>query len=185
MRAIRELRSCYTQLIDRIEQRLVDGFGLQSYDYVEYVHEIQTRLKGTKIYLLTGKQKEFYHHVMAGYDNRELWYQSICYPILGHRLDALYDEEEDKLVDDLIYMLRECEKYADFSHKDVDLEKSDAYSFDLVTNRGTHLRTQTYILAEKDRTRSLELERRISHVLSGDLNLDICTLLSILNKKMN
>lgn len=185
MRAIRELRSCYTQLIDRIEQRLVDGFGLQSYDYVEYVHEIQSRLKGTKIYLLTGKQKEFYHHVMAEYDNRELWYQSICYPILGHRLDALYDEEEDKLVDDLIYMLRECEKYADFSHKDVDLEKSDAYSFDLVTNRGTHLRTQTYILAEKDRTRSLELEKRIGHVLSGDLNLDICTLLSILNKKMS
>ena len=31
-RAIKELRSCYTQLIDRIETRLVEGFSLQSYD---------------------------------------------------------------------------------------------------------------------------------------------------------
>lgn len=34
-RAIKELRSCYTQLIDRIEARLVEEFGLQSYDYSE------------------------------------------------------------------------------------------------------------------------------------------------------
>ena len=185
MRAIRELRSCYTQLIDRMEQRLVDVFGLQSYDYAEYANEIRTRLKGTKTYLLTRKQKEFYHHVMTEYDDRVLWYQSVCYPILGHRLDTLCDEEEDKLVDDLVYMLRECEKYADFSHKNVDLEKSDAYSFDMVTNKGTRLRTQTYILSEKDKARSQELEKKINHILSGDLNLDICTLLSILNKRMS
>ena len=185
MRAVRELRVCYAQLIDRIEQRLVEGFGLQSYDYAEYVNEIRTRLKGTKTYLLTKKQKEFYHHVMTEYDNRVLWYQSVCYPVLGHRLDALCDEEEDKLVDDLVYMLRECEKYADISNKDVDLEKNDAYSFDMVTNKGTHLRTQTYILNEKDKARSQELEEKINRILSGDLNLDVCTLLSVLNKKMS
>ena len=184
-RAIKELRSCYTQLIDRIEERLVDEFGLQSYEYVDYVKEVRERLANVKAYLLTGKQREFYHHVMTAYDNRTQWYQSICYTILEQRLDALRDEQEDKLVDDLVYLFRECEKYADISMKVGDTDKNEAYSFDMVTNKGTNIRTQTYVLPEKDKRKVDELEKKISQLLSGDENVDVCTLLSILNKKMN
>ena len=49
-RAIKELRSCYTQLIDRIEARLVEEFGLQSYDYGEYILEVRERLVNVKAY---------------------------------------------------------------------------------------------------------------------------------------
>ena len=184
-RAIKELRSCYTQLIDRIETRLVEQFGLQSYDYSDYIVEVRERLAHVKDYLLTDKQREFYHHVMTEYDNRIQWYQSICYTILEQRLDALKDEQEDKLSDDLLYLFRECEKYSDISAKVGDEERSDAYSFDMVTNMGTNVRTQTYILPEKDKKKVSELERQINQLLSGDNNIDVCTLLSILNKKMN
>ena len=184
-RAIRELRSCYSQLIDRIETRLVEEFGLQSYDYSEYIVEVRERLAHVKDYLLTGKQREFYHHVMTEYDNRTQWYQSICYTILEQRLDALRDEQEDKLADDLVYLFRECEKYSDISQKVGDSDKSEAYSFDMVTNKGTNVRTQTYVLPEKDKSKADDLEKKISKLLSGDNNIDVCTLLSILNKKMN
>ena len=184
-RAIKELRLCYTQLIDRIEERLVDSFGLKSYEYSEYIIEVRERLANVKPYLLTEKQREFYHHVMTEYDNRTQWYQSICYTILEQRLDALRDEQEDKLADDLIYLFRECEKYSDITRNLGDSGKNDAYSFDLVTNRGTNLRTQTYVLPEKDKLKADDLEKRINKMLSGDTNLDVCTLLSILNKKMN
>ena len=184
-RAIRELRSCYSRLIDRIEERLVDGFGLQSCDYNEYVVEVRERLAHVKTYLLTDKQREFYHHVMTEYDNRTQWYQSICYTILEQRLDSLRDEQEDKLADDLVYLFRECEKYSSISQRLTDSETSDAYSFDMVTNKGTNVRTQTYILPEKDKKRALELEEHINNILSGDNNVDVCTLLAILNKKLN
>ena len=184
-RAIRELRTCYTGLIDRIEERIIDGFDLQSGDYNEYVAEIRNRLAHVKTYLLTDKQREFYHHVMTEYDNRLQWYQSICYTILEQRLETLRDEQEEKLVDDLIYMFRTCEKYSSISQKTDDLDKNDAYSFDMVTNRGTNIRTQTYILPEKDKQQVADLEAQINGLLSGDTNLDVCTLLSILNKKMN
>lgn len=184
-KAIRELRSCYTQLLDRIEQRLVDSLGLQSYEYNEYVSEVQEKLRGVKIYLLTEKQKEFYHHVMTEYENRTLWYQSICYTVLEHRLDSLRDEQEEKLVADLIYLFRECEKYADISRKTNNIDKDEAYSFDMVTNRGTNLRTQTYILPEKDKLHAVKLEEKINQILSGDNNIDVCTLLAVLNKKIN
>lgn len=182
-RAIRELRSCYTGLIDRLESRLVEGFNLQSYDYDEYIYEIRERLSNVKVYLLTDKQREFYHHVMTEYDTRVFWFQSICYTVLDQRLDALRDEQEDKLADDLVYLFRECEKYSSISQL-LDTEKNDAYSFDMVTNKGTNVRAQTYILPEKDKKRATELEEKIQLILSGDSNIDICTLLSILNKRL-
>lgn len=181
--AIRELRSCYAQLIDRLEIRLVDGLELSSADYNEYMEEIRQRLSNVKLHLLTDKQKEFYHHVMAEYDNRTLWYQSICYPILDHKLESLRDDEEDKLADDLVYLFRECEKYADISKKTI-ADNDVAYSFDMVSNTGANIRTQTYILPEKDKKRVSELEAKISGILSGNNNVDICTLLEVLNKKM-
>ena len=115
---------------------------------------------------------------------RTLWYQSICYTILEQRLDSLKDEQEDKLADDLIYLFHECEKYSDISKKIGDSDKNEAYSFDMVTSKGVNIRTQTYVLPEKDRQRVIELEKRINDLLSGDNNIDVCTLLSILNKKM-
>ena len=183
-RAIRELRTCYTNLIDRIEERLVEEFGLDSGDYSEYIIEIRKRLANVKTHLLTGKQKEFYHHVMTEYENRTLWYQSICYTILDQRLDTLRDEQEDKLVDDLVYMFRECEKYADISRMTSEDEKGDAYSFDLVTNKGTNVRTSTYLLPEKDKKKAVKLQKDIEKLLSGDNNLDVCILLELLNKKI-
>ena len=66
-----------------------------------------------------------------------------------------------------------------------DLDKNDAYSFDMVTNRGTDVRTQTYILPEKDKSKADDLEQKINKLLSGDNNIDVCVLLSILNKKLN
>lgn len=183
-KAVRELRSCYTKLIDRLEERLVEGFGLESYEYTEYIKEIRSRLSNVKAYLLTDKQREFYHHAMTEYDNRTLWFQSICYTILEQRLDSLRDEQEDKLADDLVYLFRECEKYSSISKQMSDTDKNEAYSFDMVTNKGTSIRTQTYILSEKDKTKSEALEKKINKLLSGDTNVDVCTLLSILNKKM-
>ena len=54
----------------------------------------------------------------------------------------------------------------------------------MVTNRGINVRTQTYILPEKDKKRASELEEKINNILIGDNNIDVCTLLAILNKKI-
>lgn len=182
--SIKELRSCYNQLIDRIEERIVAEFGLQSGEYEQYIQEVRERLSSVKTYLLTDKLKEFYHHVMTEYENRTLWFQSICYVVLDHKLESLRDEEEEKLSNDLVYMFRECEKYADISQKADDLTGCEAYSFDMVSSKGESFYTQTYILPESDKQRSTKLEERINQLLTGDNNLDVCTLLSILNKKI-
>ena len=181
--AIRELRTCYLSLIDRIEARIVDDFCLCSYDYNDYITEIRSRLSNIKKHLLTEKQKEFYSHVMTEYDNRVQWYQSICYTLLDQRLDTIRDEQEELLIDNLVYSLRECEKYAEITKMAHD-DGSVAFSFDMATNVGVSVRARTYVIPVKERNKVESIERRIEQVLTGSTQSDVCALLSVLKKKI-
>lgn len=182
--AIKELRQCYSQLIDRIESRLIKELKIKHKDYTEYITEIQGRLSSVKTHLLTPTQLDFYNRVMLNFNERAKWYQAICYPILNHPLEKLRDDEEAPMLDELIFLFQECEKYADISKKIADDDTAEAYSFDMVSNRGTNLRTKTFVLREQEKEQSTDLERQISALLTGDNNIDIVTLLRVLDVKL-
>ena len=160
-RAVRELRGCYNQLIDRIEENLIESLGLESGEYAEYVQEIQQRLSKVKPHLLNPRQKEFYQHAMAQFDNRTEWYQSVCFAVLGSPLERMTDDQEPKLHDDIVYLFKECEQKAVLSE------------------------SLNYKIDEKEEQRSHELESKINDLLTGDNNLDVYTLMRILQKKLN
>lgn len=180
--AVRDLRSCYNNLIDRIESRLVDALSLSSYEYDEYILEIRQRLGSVKTYLLTDKQREFYTHVMTEFDNRKEWYQSICYTAMDQSLERLRDEQEERLENNLIFLFRECERYASISRIATDTGE-EAFSFGIVSNEGDSLQDQTFILPPKEKDRSVKLEEEISKLLTGNDSVDICTLLRIIKSK--
>ena len=148
-------------MIDRIEENLVEKLGLESGEYSEYIEEIHRRLSKVKPHLLNPRQKEFYQHAMAQFDKRNEWFQSICYSVLEKPLDHLRDEEEPKLHDDMIYLFKECERKAVLSE------------------------SLNYKIDEKEELRSKELELKITEMLTGENNLDVYTLMRILQKKMN
>lgn len=181
-RAVRELRGCYNKLIDRIEKRLVEVLGLSSYEYGEYVVEIRKRLSPVKTYLLTDRLKEFYNHAMAEFDKRAEWYQSICYTALDQPLDRLRDDQEDKLIEELIALFKNCEKYADISKVESD-EDDEVFSFDMVSKDGTIVKPQTYRLMEKDKKKAEALETDINRLLQGHDDIAVSTLLRILKER--
>ena len=159
-KAVRELRSCYRSLIDRIEGQLIERLDLQEYEYASYVVEIRQRLSHIKEHLLSDKQRDFYNHAMAEFDNRQEWYQSICYAALDQPLERLRDEQEEQLVDNIVFLFRECEKHS---------VVSEAMSFNV---------------SDDERKRSDELEAKIEEMLTDDTNLNIYALMNVLKKKM-
>ena len=181
-RAVRELRGRYNKLIDRIEERLVDVLGLSSYEYDEYVIEIRNRLSSIKTYLLTDRLKEFYNHAIAEFDNRTEWYQSICYTALDQPLQRLRDDQEDKLIEELIALFRTCEKYADISKMEGN-DKDEVFSFDMVSKDGTVIKPQTYRLMDKDKKEAEVLEMDINRLLQGHDDIAVSTLLKILKER--
>lgn len=160
-RAVRELRSCYNQLIDRIEENLIEKLGFESGEYAEYIEEIHRRLSKVKPHLLTPRQKEFYQHVVARFDKRAEWYQSVCYAVLDSPLDRLTDDQEPKLHDDLVFLFRECEQNAVLSE------------------------SLNYTIDEAEEQRSKQLETKLDALLSGDNNLDVYTLMRMLQKRIS
>lgn len=160
-RAVRELRSCYNQLIDRIEENLIEKLGFESGEYAEYIEDIHRRLSKVKPHLLTPRQKEFYQHVVARFDKRAEWYQSVCYAVLDSPLDRLTDDQEPKLHDDLVFLFRECEQNAVLSE------------------------SLNYTIDEAEEQRSKQLETKLDALLSGDNNLDVYTLMRMLQKRIS
>lgn len=160
-RAVRELRGCYNSLIDRIEENLIEKLALSSGDYFEYVTEIRHRLAKVKPHLLNARQKEFYQHAIAQFDNRTEWYQSICYTALDSPLEQLTDDLEPKLHDELVFLFKECEQKAILSER------------------------LNYKIDEKEEKRSQELEERINEILTGDNNLDVYTMMRLLQKMIS
>ena len=160
-RSVRELRACYPQLIDRIEDHFIACIGLKSADYESYIVEVNQRLSKVKSHLLSPRQKDFYQHAIAKFDNRVEWYQSICYAVLGAPLDRMKDSQEPKLLDDLVYLFKECEKQAVVAE------------------------SLNYQIGEQEQQLSAEMEHKIEAILSGENNLDIYTLMRILQKKIN
>lgn len=159
-RAVRELRGCYEQLINRIEEQLVVRLSLSSSDYMQYIVEIKERLAHIKVHLLSGKQKEFFNHVMVNFDSRTEWYQSICYAALDQPLERLKDEQEEQLIDNIVYLYNECEKQSVIS------------------------KALSFPATEQERSASLKLQQRLEQLLTDDVNLNVYTLVTLLKKTM-
>lgn len=182
--AIRELRSCYLNLINKIEENAIEVLGLQSTNFTEYKSEIEHRFKGIKANLLSNKQKSFLNRLLMPQTDKTLWYESICFVVFDKPLVSIKDNEVTLLIETLRHLFLALTKFIDISkiaHKN---SNSEIYQFELVSTKGT-LKPQSYILPESQKEKTSELEAKINQILTGDENLDVCTLLRILKSKVN
>ena len=182
--AIRELRSCYPNLISKIEENVIESLGLYSKNFNEYIPEIANRFKGVKANLLSSKQKSFLNRLMLVQPDKTLWYESICYVALDKPLVSIKDNEVALLIDTLKHLLIALTKFVEVSKVAKSNPNSEIYKFELVSTMGT-IKPQSYILPKTQKEKTNELEAKINQILTGDENLDVCTLLRILRTKIN
>ncbi len=181
--AIRDLRSCYIGLIDRLENSLVKTLGLKSSDFADYQLELVEKYSSIKTHLLTSKQKAFLNRVIATNSDRKTWFESISYTILDKKLEMLLDEEEEYLIDNLIYSFKDLLKYVEISK--LNIGKEDKYfRFELITKDG-ELEPQVVTLNSKKENEATNLEAKITSLMSGKDDVEIYALLNVLRKKIN
>lgn len=182
-KAIRELRMCYSNLINRIERILIDELNLKSKEFSAYKAELEQRYASIKTYLLTEKQKTFLTRILTKNIDRVTWYQSLSYVILDKQLEALLDEEESYLIDNLIHSFKELLKYVEISNKGLTNE-DNFFSFEMISNNGKT--TRQIIQLSKAKTKQSEnIEVKIDKLLSGDNDIDTYALLSVIKKRLN
>ena len=180
--AIRELRSCYVNLIGRIENALVDSLSLKSTDFIQYKKELEERYSCLKTYLLTDKQKAILNRILYPAADKVSWYQSLAYVILDKQLENLLDEEEAYLIDNLIHLFKELDKYIDISRQN--LEHEDNFiRIEMISNDGA-ISPQVVRLNKNKIDVAQKIEKQINKLLSGDSEVDAYALLMILKRRL-
>jgi hypothetical protein len=92
--AIREIRSAYANLIDRIEEQIIQSFNCTSTNFLEYKLEITTQLKSVETSLLASDQRVYCKRLLSPLDDRTSWIKSVADVALGKSIDKMIDEEE-------------------------------------------------------------------------------------------
>ena len=181
-RAVRELNSCYDNLIDRIEEKIVEHLGLPS-DYIEYKEILEERYKTIDSHILTPKTRSFLDRVLAPSESKREFIEKLAIVINDKRLDKTKDSDEAMLVHQILHVLSELERYSAIGVSTSN-DGSEAFSFELASNKGDFSKSQTYRLPKNKVKEANETASKIESLLTDDEELNICILLKLLNGKI-
>jgi len=182
--AVHELRICYENFIGRIENQVKEQLAITG-DFEEYKTLLENRYTHVKVSLLPPKTRVFYERLMAPSANKREFFEKVCNVIFDKRLDQTTDSEEDILIDKLLFLFRELERYTDISKTlTCGAVDDEIYNFEMVSNVGHSKASQTYRLPNVQKSKASEIENKINEALSGDIELDVCVLLRMLNEKL-
>ncbi len=181
--AVRELNACYPELIKRIENRLVEKLGLPT-DYESYKPILNARYAHVKKHLLTQKARSFLDRVLAPAETNKEFIERISSVVLDKQLYKLKDKEEEALLDNIIFLFYELDRYIGISEVVEENSDDTLYSFGLLNTNGVNEQQKTYRLPKPKQALVHQKMLEIEKMLSGDSNLDVCILLELLADKL-
>ena len=185
--AIREIRSSYDALLDRIEEKIIHSFICETTDFENYKLEIQSRLNSVNLSLLGTEQSIFYKRLISPLDDRASWLKSVADAALGKSIDKMIDEEEVLLVTNLEEFLLGLIRASDL-HEFSIKENTKMVSIQLFGSTGTMINDKIIISNEynkefesvrmqlKEKLVTLDVHKRkqlLMELLSIELNEDL------------
>ena len=181
-RACQELNNCFYNFVCRIESNVLHHLGITS-DYDSYKAILVNRYKGINKDLLTPKTRSFLDRVLAFSDNKTEFYSKIGLVVFDKKIEHVKDSEEALFIKELLHLFSELDHFTSLSEIEID-SNDEAFSIDFVSNRGTSVSKQTYRLPQSKQTEAKSKASELNSLLTGDNEMDICILLSLLNDKM-
>ena len=160
----------------------MDAIQLNSHDFGKYKSELESRYSCVKTYLLTDRQKVILNRVLAPTADKTTWYQSLAYIILDKQLENLLDEEEAYLIENLIHVFKELDKYIDLSKREFN-NGENFIRVEMISQDGA-MSPQVIHLTDSKAAEAKKLEAQISTMLSGNDDVDAYALLNIIKKRL-
>ncbi len=182
--SIREIRTSYDELINRVESFLFNEILGESSSFPEYKTTLQDRFKKVKKHLLLPHQKIFYQRLMSALDDRKAWLSSIGQACLGKALEAISDDEEKVLYEKLRDIIHELDNLCELSNADVNDEKEEVLKLE-VTSFVEGLKKNLIRLPKNKNAEISQREITIRPKLSEDRRVNIAVLLRLLQEQLN
>lgn len=129
--AIRELRTCYDELINRIEQFIQTEVVAESVPFEEYRDILQRRFKKLRRHLLLPQQRVFVQRLDSMLDDKKAWLNSLVQALVGTTLEKLQDEDEVIIYDRFNDMILGLDTLTKISKADYKEDKEDIFDLQI------------------------------------------------------
>jgi len=179
--SIYELRTAYTHLLDRVEEKLLKVLRIEKGEFNDYQDLIQRRFHSIQQDLLLPKQKTFYKRLMSPLDERDSWIKSICDVLLGKNLHEMKDEEEGFLMLQLDGTLHDLEKLIDLHALKQERQSDEIFRFEVLSHSGS-MQKETIIVSSELMQDIDILIDRLSVVLGESKEVNKAALLRLLTQ---
>ena len=180
--ACQELNNCYYNFISRIEKATVNHLGLPT-EFDEYKPLLDARYKNINKDILTPKTKSFLDRLQAPSKNKTEFYAKIGFVVFDKRIENVRDSEEALFIKNMLHLFSELEHFTELS--DAALTSTDeAYNIDFVSTTGINVTKKTFRLPDSKKTEAQAVADKLSTLLSGDNEMDVCVLLKLLNDRI-
>ncbi|MGB0931443.1 MAG: hypothetical protein ACPGVB_11735, partial [Chitinophagales bacterium] len=182
--SIRELRTCYEELINRIEACFLKDLGYTNMDFASYKKVLKKRYKSIKTHLLLPHQRIFFARLTAPLEDKNSWIGSIVSVLLKKNLNQLRDEEEELLLDKFAATFRELDNLCDLHELDIDDTKEEILKID-ITTLDTGTKAHQLRLSKQKSKRVNALIHEIEKSLDKDKVVNQAVLIKLLQKHIN
>jgi len=178
--AIREIRTCYDEMINRFEAFILLEVLYDDLDFQQYKLIFRNRFVNLRKHLLLPNQKVFIQRLYSELDDRQAWLSSIAQAILGKNLESLKDEDEVLLCDRFKSMIMDLDNLTTLSKTDVNEEKEEIYNLEISSFES--IEKKIVRLPKKKQAEIAAIESKIRDHFGTDKTLNIAALMHLLQE---
>lgn len=180
---IKEIRSCYNDLIERFENYILNDIIGEKLTFEEYKINLQKRFSKIKNHLLKPTEKVFIQRLNSPLDDKNAWLNSLVQIVIGKTLDSITDQEEAKLYSSFTDIIRALDNLCEISQNDIDEEKEDVFKIE-ITNFVDGLKKNLVRLPKEKTKEASKKEAELKSLLSDDSGVNIAILTSLLQQEL-
>jgi hypothetical protein len=162
--SIAELRQAYDGLIDKIEDYILNIWGLEKTNISLYRPIIQERYNGIKEHLLHTRQKSFLSRIRLPLEDKNAWINSLAQVIINKPLAEFSDEEVIVFYDRLADAFKELDDLLSFNAIEFDNEKEQVYSIEITGSNKSKIK-KNVILTKKQEEEAKDLSKEVRKIL--------------------
>jgi len=176
--AIRELRTCFEELVNRFELFIAEEVIYETFDFEGYKKKLRDRFKSVKQHRLLPYQKTLLMRVSSDLDDRKAWLSSIAQAVVGKTLDNFRDEDETILYDKFKTLVLEMDSLAQLSKNAVDETTEDVLNLEITSFE--EIRRNVVRIPKKKKGEIDAIEKLLRMQLGKDKTLNIAALANLL-----
>lgn len=131
--AVREIRSCHDELVNRFEMFILEEVLYENLPFETYKVRLRKRFQHIKQHRLLPHHKTFVLRLASELDDRKAWLSSVAQAVVGKTLENLRDEDEPLLFEKFKNLILELDTLTQLSASGMDEEKEDAFELEITT----------------------------------------------------